>query len=67
MAQMMTEIMMGSHRPEAGQLTMEEAEDAGSNPSDNATLGDIVVERLSRRDLVGGLLAVTAKIGRAHV
>lgn len=36
----------------------EEAEDRGSNPSVNATLGDVIAERLSRRDLVRGALAV---------
>jgi secreted PhoX family phosphatase len=38
----------------------EESEDAGSNESANATLGDIIAQRLSRRDLVKGVLAVTA-------
>jgi len=37
----------------------EDAEDAGSNESTNPTLGDIISERLSRRDLVHGLLAVS--------
>ena len=34
-------------------------EDAGSNGSGNATIGDIVAQRLSRRDLGLGLLAVS--------
>jgi hypothetical protein len=37
----------------------EEAENAGSNPSDNSTIGDIVAGRMTRRDLVKGALAVT--------
>ncbi len=40
-------------------VRFEEAEDFGSNASPNPTLGDIISERLSRRDLVQGLLAVT--------
>ncbi len=38
----------------------EEAEDVGSNPSVSSTLGDVIAIRISRRDLVGGLLATTA-------
>jgi uncharacterized protein len=38
----------------------EESENTGSNESANATLGDIIAERLSRRDLMKGVLAVTA-------
>ncbi|MCI0599661.1 MAG: PhoX family phosphatase [Beijerinckiaceae bacterium] len=38
----------------------EDPEDACSNPSDNPTMGDIIAERLSRRDLAKGLLAVSA-------
>jgi len=38
----------------------EESENAGSNESANPTLGDIIAERLSRRDLMKGILAVTA-------
>lgn len=40
--------------------SFETAEDAGSNPSTNPTLGDVIAARLSRRDLMSGLLAVTA-------
>ena len=40
-------------------VAFEEAENAGSNESANPTLGDIISERLSRRDLVHGLLAVS--------
>lgn len=36
------------------------AEDIGTNTSSNPTLGDVIAERLSRRDLIGGLLACTA-------
>ncbi len=42
----------------------EAAEDVGSNPSVSPTLGDVIAIRMSRRDLVGGLLATTA-IGAA--
>ena len=38
----------------------EESENRGSNDSANATLGDIVASRFSRRDLMRGALAVTA-------
>jgi hypothetical protein len=36
------------------------AEDAGANTSANPTMGDIIAERLDRRDLLKGLLAVSA-------
>jgi uncharacterized protein len=36
------------------------AEDAGTNTSDNPTMGEIIAERLSRRDIMKGALAVTA-------
>jgi uncharacterized protein len=39
-------------------VEFEESENTGSNPSLNPTIGDIIAERLSRRDLMGGLLAV---------
>ena len=38
----------------------EAAEDAGSNPSPNPTLGDVVAARFHRRDLLRGALAVGA-------
>jgi secreted PhoX family phosphatase len=38
----------------------EEAENEGANRSANPTMGDVIAERLSRRDLVKGILAVTA-------
>lgn len=38
----------------------EDAEDVGSNPSGNETLGDIIAMRLGRRDLMRGLLGCTA-------
>jgi secreted PhoX family phosphatase len=38
----------------------EEAEDHGANGSANPTMGDVIAERLSRRDLMKGALAVTA-------
>ncbi len=37
----------------------EEAEDRGANPSLNASLGDVVAVRLSRRDFARGALAVS--------
>jgi uncharacterized protein len=36
------------------------AEDAGANDSANPTMGDIIAQRLSRRDIVKGALAVAA-------
>jgi uncharacterized protein len=38
----------------------EMAEDAGSNTSANPTMGEVIAERMSRRDLVKGILAVSA-------
>lgn len=38
----------------------EESENAGSNASSNATLGDVIAARFHRRDLLKGTLAVTA-------
>ncbi|WP_018043460.1 PhoX family phosphatase [Methylobacterium sp. 88A] len=38
----------------------EDGEDAGSNPSRNATFGDVVAARFDRRDLLRGLLGVGA-------
>jgi secreted PhoX family phosphatase len=38
----------------------EQAENVGSNPSAGPTMGDVIAERLSRRDLVRGALAVSA-------
>ncbi|MGQ0455786.1 MAG: PhoX family protein [Hyphomicrobium sp.] len=35
-------------------------EDVGANPTTNATIGDLIAARLSRRDLGRGLLAATA-------
>lgn len=37
-----------------------EPEDIGANPSANPTMGDVIAERLSRRDLAKGILAVSA-------
>ena len=38
----------------------EDAEDTAANTSQNPTMGEIIAERMSRRDLVRGLLAVSA-------
>ena len=41
-------------------------EDVPSNPTANATLGDVIARRVSRRDLIRGALAVsvmTATVG----
>jgi hypothetical protein len=38
----------------------EEAENAGANESANPTMGEIIAERMSRRDLVRGVLAASA-------
>lgn len=48
--------MTDDRRPVSVQA--EEAEDRGSNPSPNATIGEIVGQRLSRRDVMRGALAV---------
>ncbi len=39
-------------------VQFEEAENAGSNSTDNPTLGDVIANRLSRRDVIKGALAV---------
>jgi secreted PhoX family phosphatase len=39
-------------------VRFEESENVGSNTSANPTLGDVIAERLSRRDLMKGLMAV---------
>lgn len=41
-------------------LQFEDAEDVRSNDSTNPTFGDILAERFSRRELMGGMLASTA-------
>ncbi|HXF55071.1 MAG TPA: PhoX family phosphatase [Hyphomicrobiaceae bacterium] len=41
-------------------VAFEESENVGSNPSANPTIGDMIAERLSRRDLMKGTLAVAA-------
>ncbi|HYG87761.1 MAG TPA: PhoX family phosphatase [Azospirillum sp.] len=41
-------------------LTADAAEDIGSNPTDNPTLGDVINERFNRRDVMRGMLAGTA-------
>jgi secreted PhoX family phosphatase len=41
-------------------IAFEESENIGSNLSTNPTMGDVIAERLSRRDLMQGLLAVSA-------
>src|SRR5688572_17412151 len=46
-----------SHSPPS--VAFEAAENEGSNPTDNPTLGDLVAARLSRRDLIQGLAAVS--------
>ncbi len=38
----------------------EESENTGTNPSSNVTMGDVIAERFSRRDLMKGILAVPA-------
>ena len=38
----------------------EEGENAGSNPSDNPTFGDVIAQRMNRRDLMTGALAAAA-------
>lgn len=48
-----------SDRDRPVSVLAEEAEDRGSNPSMNATLGDVIAQRLSRRDVVRGALAVS--------
>src|SRR5687768_10079213 len=41
-------------------VQFEEAENTSTNASRNSTMGDVIVERLSRRDLAKGILAVSA-------
>jgi hypothetical protein len=49
--------MLRPPRPPA--VAFEAAENEGSNPSRNPTLGDMVAARLSRRDLIQGFVAVS--------
>ena len=51
---------MKDHSKLSRSQAFEASEDEGTNPSANDTIGDIIAERLSRRDLVGGMLAATA-------
>jgi uncharacterized protein len=51
-------IMSDAHKTRA--QAAEASEDRGSNLSANPTLGEIIAERFSRRDLLRGALAVTA-------
>ncbi|HET6375868.1 MAG TPA: alkaline phosphatase PhoX, partial [Methylocella sp.] len=37
-----------------------EPEDTGSNPTANPTIGEIIAERMSRRDFANGMLAASA-------
>ncbi|KAB2861873.1 MAG: PhoX family phosphatase, partial [Bauldia sp.] len=48
-----------SHEPRPAAVAFEAAENEGSNPSRGPTLGDMVAARLSRRDLMPGLVAVS--------
>ena len=36
------------------------SQDVGTNPSTNPTLGDIIADRFSRRDIVKGALGIAA-------
>ena len=47
-------------------ILFEEAENTSTNVSSNPTFGDIIAQRLSRRDLIGGILAVSA-MGATHL
>lgn len=38
----------------------QESENVGRNPTDNPTIGDVIAARLGRRDLIKGVLGVTA-------
>ena len=38
----------------------EESEDVGRNPTDNPTIGDVIADRLGRRDLLKGALGIAA-------
>ncbi|MGL5113863.1 MAG: PhoX family protein [Beijerinckiaceae bacterium] len=54
-----------SNIPSAEELSLrsqqfEEAENAGTNESANPTMGEIIAERMSRRELMRGVLAVSA-------
>ncbi|WP_295556420.1 PhoX family phosphatase [uncultured Hyphomicrobium sp.] len=48
-----------TRRPLPPSVAFEAAENEGSNPSSAPTLGDMVAARLSRRDLMQGLVAVS--------
>ena len=44
------------------QQLIDESEDASSNPTGNATIGDLIAERLSRRDLIKGAGALASTV-----
>ncbi len=41
-------------------VQFEAAEDHGSSPAENPTLGDVIAARFDRRDLIKGLLGCAA-------
>ncbi len=49
--------------PELPNAPFDEGEDQPANASSNPTLGDVLAERLSRRDLIRGALAVAVATG----
>jgi secreted PhoX family phosphatase len=51
---------METPRNQSMSQKFEESEDVGSNMTDGPTLGDIIAERMSRRDLMKGILGVSA-------
>jgi uncharacterized protein len=49
-----------SNPPQTRAQIAEESENVGRNPSPNPTLGDVIAARFGRRDLLKGVLGVTA-------
>lgn len=50
----------GIERKGTKYLTFDTTQDVGINPSDNPTLGDVINERVGRRDLMRGMLSAAA-------
>ena len=51
---------MTEHKVQLRASELEDSGNVGCNPTENATMGEIIATRFNRRDLVRGALAVTA-------
>src|SRR5215213_8148630 len=51
---------MSEHKTHLRASELEDSGDVGCNPTENASMGEVIAIRFSRRDLLRGSLAVTA-------